>query len=153
ALCPHNAKLLGNSARTKGNPAMRIEAKVTNGARVKAGQKLGEIGNSGSSSGGPHLHVHMEKDNTPLPMRFARGMTTSYANKQASLDGPWARLAGKALPKGPILVWAPRPVGNYTYKGTAGADYQRLHEHLMDSGMMPNLITCKSNGATYDSTW
>ncbi len=152
SLCPHNATLLTNTARNGGNPDMRVEAMVTNGARISTGQKLGEIGNSGSS-GGPHLHVHMERGGKPMPIPFARGMSTSFAGDKASLDGPWARTAGKPLPKGRILIWAPRPVGHYTWRGTPLADYQRLHEHMADSGMMPKRISCASNGARYGSTW
>jgi hypothetical protein len=126
---------------------------VANGARVAAGTLLGEIGNSGSSPGGPHLHVHLTPDFfAPKTMNFERGLTTPFT-ASASLDGPWTPVAGKALPLSDILVWPARPAGNYTFNGIKGADYQRLVEHLRDSGVMPKLITCASNGATYNSSW
>lgn len=152
-LCPHEDKLLSNTATTNSNPHMRIQAQVTNGARVEVGDKLGEVGNTGQSESGPHLHVHMEKDGKPVPMRFKRGMSTPFTNDTASLDGPWTRTAGNALPAAKILVWAPHRIGNYTFNGVPSENYQRMVDHLADSWVMPNLITCASNGATYNSTW
>ena len=157
SICPNNAKLLtGNSG---GGPAGVIlaETQVVNGARIQAGQKLGEIGNSGASEGGPHLHVHMEKDGSPfpgigVPMNFDRGLTTPWISK-ASLDGPWTSVAGKPLPNALILFWPPRPIGNYTLNGIAGTSHQRYVEHFANSGMLPNTITCTANGATYNTKW
>ncbi len=40
--------------------------KVKAGARVKSGQILGLLGNSGSSSAGPHLHFHVADANSAL---------------------------------------------------------------------------------------
>ena len=142
-LCPNNAALFDDKG----------EAKVTNGVRVKAGQMLGRIGNSGASEGGPHLHVHMEKAGKPMVMTFSRGMTTPFVDGKTTLDGPWTRLAGKALPNRSILIWPARQAGSYTFNGIQSGDYQRLVEHLADSGTMPNLITCASGGATYNSKW
>ncbi|HEX8225789.1 MAG TPA: hypothetical protein VF605_18425 [Allosphingosinicella sp.] len=153
SLCPNNAKLFTGLAGQGPKWVIESEVQVANGARVEAGTKLGEIGNSGSSSGGPHLHVHLTPDHkAPKAMTFERGLTTPYSAK-ASLDGPWTRVAGKPLPNASILVWPARPSGNYTFNGIKGADYQRLVEHLQDSGVMPKLITCTSNGATYNSSW
>lgn len=47
------------------------------GDRVKAGEVIGRLGNSGSSSMGPHLHFHVSDANSPLgaegrPFVFAR---------------------------------------------------------------------------------
>lgn len=157
SICPHNAKLLAGNSGNGPAGVILAETQVANGARITAGQKLGEIGNSGASEGGPHLHVHLEKDGSPFPgtpvrMKFDRGLTTPFA-ANASLDGPWTPVAGKTLPNASILFWPPRPVGNYTFNGIASANYQRLAEHLKNSGMMPKTITCTSNGATYNSNW
>jgi hypothetical protein len=151
-LCPHNATLLGSMAITKTTPFMRVEAQVADGARVEVGDKLGEAGNSGNS-GGPHLHAHMEKDGKPIVMTFKRGMTTSFEDEKGNIDGPWTSLGGKALPNERILVWAPHRIGNYTFNGVLAANYQRMVDHLANSGLMPDLISCKSNGATYDTRW
>ena len=151
-LCPHNAAALGSMAITKTTPRMRVEAQVANGARVEAGDPLGRAGNSGNS-GGPHFHTHMEKGGKPVVMTFKRGMTTSFDGDKGNIDGPWSPLAGKAMPNERILVWAPHKIGNYTFNGVLSANYQRMVDHLADSGMMPELISCKSNGATYDTSW
>ncbi len=86
-------------------------------------------------------------------MKFARGQTTPFNNNTASLNGPWTRLQGKALPMATILVWPPHPVGNWTYDGIEGSAYQRVFDHFVDSGEMADTVTCKNNGASYDSTW
>lgn len=152
-LCPHDAELFTGKARTDGpNPDIDPEVVIHNGRRVAAGQFLGRIGNSGASSG-PHLHVHMEKGGKPVVMNFDRGMTSPFTGGRAKFNGPWTKLSGKALPKGDILIWPTRPVGNYTFNGTPAAEYQSLFDHMSDSGMMPDIITCKNNGATYDTNW
>jgi hypothetical protein len=154
SICPHNAELFTgtNGTGIGHSPDIEREAKVTNGARVKAGQFLGKAGNSGSSDG-PHLHVHMEKDGKPVVMKFAQGMTTPFTGGKAKFSGPWTKLAGNKMPDAEILFWPRHNVGNYTFNGTPGKEYQGLFDHMADSGMMPNLITCKSNGATYNATW
>lgn len=42
---------------------------VAVGDRVRAGQPLGEVGNSGNTSE-PHLHIHAERDGLGLDLRF-----------------------------------------------------------------------------------
>jgi hypothetical protein len=152
ALCPHNGTLLSSGDRDGGSPSLLLETKVTSGARVTTGQKLGEIGNSGDSSA-PHLHVHITRAGLAQPMRFKRGLTTPLNGDTASIDGPWTPLTGKEMPAARLLIWAPHRLGNYTFNGVPTANYQRMVEHLADSGLMPDIITCKSNGASYDSRW
>ncbi|MCX4436095.1 MULTISPECIES: M23 family metallopeptidase [Streptomyces] len=48
---------------------------VTTGDRVRAGQLLGEVGNSGNTTE-PHLHLHAERDGLGLDLRFT-GITGS----------------------------------------------------------------------------
>ncbi|MBC7989192.1 MAG: M23 family metallopeptidase [Luteimonas sp.] len=142
ALCPHNDTLF---TKAKGN------TEVATGASIAAGQMLGRIGNSGSSSS-PHLHVHMEKDGKPQKMLFTRGLTTSYAGDKASFNGPWSAVDG-VLPNAPVLVWAPRKPGSYTWKGTPDEEYQGLFDHMSDSGMIPKWISCAGNGSSYSAEW
>jgi hypothetical protein len=152
SLCPHNAQFLTGTALNGPTPN-QPEAIVTNGVSVLAGQMLGKIGNSGNSTE-PHLHMHMvDASNNWQPMKFDRGQTTAFAGSTGSLNGPWTALKGSALPMSRILVWPPHPVGNWTYNGIEGPAFQRVFDHFVDSGMMPDTITCKNNGATYDSTW
>lgn len=145
ALCPNNGTLF-EAAGGKG------ETDVSNGVRVRAGQMLGRVGNSGASSSGPHLHVHMEKDGKPHVMRFDRGLTTPFTD-DTGIDGPWTPLANKPLPKATILFWPPHNIGTYTWNGTDDEDYQRLFDHLADSGLMLDIVTCKDNGKSYNSKW
>jgi len=153
SLCPHNAPYLTGTAVNNIPTPYEPEAVVTGGATVTAGQQLGSIGNSGNSSE-PHLHVHMvDVNNKWQPMKFDRGQTTPFTNNTASLAGPWTALKGKALPSGPILIWPPHPIGNWTWNGISSADFQRLFDHFVDSGMMADTISCHNNGATYDTTW
>lgn len=42
---------------------------VTQGESINVGQKIGRVGNSGNTSE-PHLHIHAEKDNVGIPIRF-----------------------------------------------------------------------------------
>lgn len=161
-LCPHNGRYVSPMKDAAGNQVRdgndyilgdKNETQVANGARVAAGQKIGEIGNSGSS-GGPHLHVHIQDaSGAPSEMRFSRGLTTPFPNFVASLDGPWTPLAGGPLPKAQILIWPPRPAGNATFNGIGASAFQRTFEHFVDSGMMPDTISCRNNGAVYDTTW
>lgn len=152
SLCPNNATFLTGTALNA--PVWtQPEATVANGATVTAGQLLFHVGNSGNSSE-PHLHVHIvNTSNTWQPMRFARGQTTPFNNNTASLNGPWTRLNGSALPLASILVWPPHPVGNWTYNGIEASAYQRVFDHFVDSGEMADTVTCTNNGATYNTTW
>lgn len=152
ALCPHNAALLKDNAIQQGNPDIRKEAIVVNGAKIKAGQVIGKVGNSGSSSG-PHLHIHMEKDGKPVKPMFDRGLTTPYVDGKANINGPWTPIAGKQLPRGPILLWPPYPVGTWNFKGIKGEDFKRHADHMFNSGEMLKLATCQDNGASYDTWW
>ncbi len=152
SLCPHNGTFLTGTAQ--GGPTWNEpEAAVTNGATVTAGQLLYHVGNSGNSSE-PHLHIHIvNASNTWQPMKFARGQTTPFNSNTASLNGPWTSLNGNALPMATILVWPPHPIGNWTYNGIEADAYQRVFDHFVDSGEMLDTVTCKNNGASYDTKW
>ncbi|ESQ92137.1 hypothetical protein ABAC460_04420 [Asticcacaulis sp. AC460] len=157
SVCPNRAvrfpKKVSYSARW---PDVHPTVEIAPGSRpkVKKGQKLGLVGNSGSSTG-PHLHVHMEKDAKPQPMNFARGMTTPIVDA-TDINGPWTPLKGKPLPEGKILVWPAHSLGaKLTWNGTAQGDFQRTFDHFADSSYWMDTIVCKvSNGKiSYDTTW
>jgi Bacterial tandem repeat domain 1 len=152
SLCPNNAVFL--TGKALGGPIWtQPEATVANGATVKAGQLLFNVGNSGNSTE-PHLHMHVvNTSNAWQPMKFARGQTTPFNNNTASLNGPWTGLKGSALPLATILVWPQHPIGNWTYNGIASSAYQRVFNHFVDSGEMLNTVTCLNNGASYNTTW
>ena len=152
SLCPKTGILLTGTAG--GGPVFNDpESVVTNGATVTAGQLLFHAGNSGNSSE-PHLHVHIvNASNTTQTMKFDRGQTQPFGSNVASLRGPWTRLKGAAVPMASIFVWAPHQVGNWTYNGIPAVDYQSIFDHFVDSGEMPDTVSCHNNGATYDSNW
>ena len=152
SLCPNNGVFLKGTAA--GGPIWTDpEAVVKNGATVTAGQLLYHVGNSGNSSE-PHLHVHIvDNTNAWQPMKFARGQTQPFNNNSASLNGPWTGLKGNALPMATILVWAPHPIGNWTYNGIPVANYQSIFDHFVDSGEMADTVSCSNNGAVYNTTW
>jgi len=153
SLCPHNAKYLTGTVVNGVPTPYEPEAIVTGGVTVTVGQQMGSIGNSGNSSE-PHLHVHMvDSTNSWKPMKFDRGQTTPFTGNTASLNGPWTALKGNALPMAAILIWPPHPIGNWTYNGIDSSAFQRVFDHFVDSGMMADTISCKNNGATYDTTW
>ncbi len=147
AICPNN-KVRFDKPSGSTTPA---EANVINGAKIAKGQYLGRVGNSGNS-GGPHLHVHMFKDDAAFPMKFERGQTTPFTNSSAPLSGPWTLLNGSTLPNGPILIWAPRSTGHW-YVNAAGATMQGWFNHMKDSGHMPEGLACSHGGAIYNTEW
>jgi hypothetical protein len=152
SLCPNNGVFLTGKRVLPGPDPTEPEGVVSNGASVTAGQLLYHAGNSGNSSE-PHVHVHVvNSSNSWQPMRFDRGQTTPF-NGTASLNGPWSRLQGAALPMAGILIWPPHPVGNWTYNGIDAAAYQRVFDHFVDSGEMADTVTCTNNGASYGTTW
>ncbi len=109
---------------------------------IRRGQRLGLVGNSGESSGA-HLHVHKVavSNNTPLAIPLPRGMVADFTadstgdcNGTADING-WSRLNGKPIPQKTVLFWPPTSLGNeYTRIQFNPDDFQRMFEHLSDSG-------------------
>ena len=147
AICPNNKIRFD---KPSGN-TMPAEAAVINGAKIAKGQYLGLAGNSGNSSG-PHLHVHMFKDDAAFPMNFEHGQTTPFTDGTAPLSGPWTLLNGSTLPSGPILIWAPRSLGHW-YVNVAAANMQGWFNHMKDNGQMPETMACTNGGAIYNTEW
>jgi hypothetical protein len=149
SICPHNATKFTKPDSTGWIPT---EASVLNGVRVTAGQVIGYTGNSGNSTG-PHLHVHMAKDSAAFAMPFDHGSTTPNTNNNASPNGPWTMLNGKALPSGKILIWPPHTTAYWTVNNIADESFQGWFNHMADSGEMPENIPCTNNGQIYNTDW
>lgn len=148
AICPNN-KTRFDSPSSSTQPA---EANVVNGVHITKGQYLGLAGNSGNSTG-PHVHVHMIKNNMAFAMPIEHGQTTPFTNGDTPTTGPWTLLKGNALPTGNILVWAPRSTGNWTVNNISSAAFQGWFNHMTDSGQMPENLPCTNGGATYNTDW
>lgn len=132
-LVPHEAVLLpGDDPDAQDIPkSQQVE--------VSAGDLLGRVGNSGSSSG-PHLHVHRVKDGNAADLTFRRGLASRLTDGKADIND-WERFAGERIPAGPVLIWPPRTMtGEYARHGFPIGTYNRMFAHLADSGFAPNWI-------------
>jgi hypothetical protein len=118
--------------------------------KVKAGQFLGRIGNSGSSTG-PHIHIHLEKKNASgkwvaEPLRFNRGMSTPWNGGDADIN-KWTSFSGKAITKGDVLFWPPTRLDREFARHQASTDsFGRVFDHLANSGFQPKIIDGYSVG-------
>jgi hypothetical protein len=93
--------------------------RVKTGDRVRRGQVIGQLGNSGSSSSGPHLHFHVADANATLaaeglPWVFRRfEVVGGFETIQAFSDGsPWKPVPASQggprrleLPAPNVVVW------------------------------------------------
>jgi hypothetical protein len=71
-------------------------------------------------------------------MQFRRGLSTPLSRQSNSWKADinkWTRFAGERIPDGPVLIWPPRRLrSEYARHMFPEADYQRLFDHLADSG-------------------
>jgi murein DD-endopeptidase MepM/ murein hydrolase activator NlpD len=163
-LCP-NAKTVFDAPPPDGaealdgvvGPATQVPAALRK--RVRAGDFLGRVGNSGNSTG-PHTHIHVQKLNAAgkwegTPIVFARGLWTSWKDGEAGLE-EWASFSGKTMPKGDVLFWPPTRLSDeYARHGLPAADLQRTFSHLANSGFAAELLDCSGVGGKvyYNMVW
>ena len=170
ALCPHNGTLLP-AVRGGASPPenefgldMRSSVPAAKRARVRAGDFLGRVGNSGQSEG-PHIHVHVQKkgasfatnndDWVGVPLTFRRGLAQTYTSGTVDID-EWTSFSGKSIPKGTVVIWPPtRLVPEYARHGFDDGLMQRLWTHLTNSGFMPVVLDCYAVGGNvfYNMSW
>ena len=160
AICPNGKERYDGPSAGSGGKSPDIDPNavvpVDKQVRVRKGQLLGRVGNSGASSGGPHLHVHLEKGGKAMPMMLGRGLYAEPADGKLALGVKWQRLDGAAWPEKKILFWPPHSLGkSATWNGTATADFQRMFDHFVDSGYMADTLACreKDGRVLIDSTW
>lgn len=114
ALCPINDALFP-APNTNGDKYVKDEYKklpAAQQARVSRGQKVGEVGNTGNSSG-PHFHLHVENGSVGSKMIFEQGWAKNFISGATDIEGGWKSFAGKEIPRGAepaglALVLAPR---------------------------------------------
>jgi hypothetical protein len=122
------------------------------GKMVKAGEMLGRAGNSGSTGGIPHLHIHVTTMKNEFRPLLFRNMILAERAKvvPGELTAPWVYVKGKALPnalpEGPnlpkrtSLIWPattkPKPncAGLSLSIQETNADIDDLQKQLQDAG-------------------
>ena len=119
---------------------------VSEGDTVAAGEILGRVGNSGSTSN-PHLHIdvvrpsdHLANGNALRPLHFRCAQTV--ARTEADDDtgaAPWSEMENQALPWDTALVW-PSPDAGFAEvarHGIAAAAYKATFDHITACDYMP----------------
>lgn len=168
SLCPNDGILLpivnGTPPENEFGIDMRVDVPAAQRKRVKAGQMLGRVGNSGESKG-PHLHIHVQKkgpgfasnndDWVGVPTSFRRGLAQARVGKDVDFD-QWASFSGKIIPKGDTIFWPPTRLSDeFARHGFAAEPMQRTWSHLSNSGFMPVVVDCYAVGGAvkYNFVW
>jgi hypothetical protein len=170
ALCPNNGTLLpaipggGTPPVNELGLDMRGSVPAAQRVRVRAGDFLGRVGNSGESKG-PHLHVHVVKrgpdadsndnDWVGVPLTFRRGLAQPTTSGKVDMDS-WTSFSGKTIPKGDTVFWPPTRLSpEYARHGFDDALMQRMWTHLSNSGFAPVVLDCYSvaGNVFYNMAW
>lgn len=101
SLCPYNAQYVADADNKQGE--FPVETFIPEGRRpkVRQGDLIGRVGNSGASSG-PHLHVHLktveegDELSTAVQMLFY-GAKVKSTTKLADSPADWVALTNDAL--------------------------------------------------------
>jgi len=133
AICPNDGTLMKDADTGTENVVPEDRR-----ARIRTGQFLGRVGNSGASSN-PHLHVHVQ-DGLPgtgaAPLDFTGGMVRAA---EGPPDSGWVRLEGQPRLSATTAYWPSFSSGlaEIARHGVPAADYQLLFDHASGSGYRP----------------
>lgn len=183
SVCPYNEVYTVNDWAPVANPDIFPESYVPRGVginvatgtilrsgervvrpRVRRGQLLGRVGYTGSTGRTPHIHIHMESGGSPsmpLPIRFANGLTSpvtkvvNFNTMEANIN-QWVKLTNGNIPNGNQFIWPARTLTDeYARHKYPAEDFQRLFQHLADSGFWLDwLDTYSVAGKSYmNFTW
>lgn len=139
SLCPIEEQFIKESADA--------DLPAGNRPRVKKGQMIGRVGNSGSSKN-PHLHVHLQKtlpntgaSNDALPLPFHGAWAKSTVKLQDS-PADWVRLQGQALssPHTAVLPDYSNGFSEIARHGVPASEYQFTVNHITGSGYYPRWV-------------
>jgi hypothetical protein len=131
SLCPKTKELM-DDATDKSEAAIPEDQQP----RVKAGQFIGRVGNTGASSN-PHVHVHLQdgpdKYDDGVPLNFTGGF---IAEADADYEDDWAKLQGTGRPGYTAAIWPNFSAGlpEIAYHGLSAGLYQKLFDHAANSG-------------------
>ncbi len=135
----------------------QMDLPAGNRPRITKGQKIGLIGNSGSSSH-PHLHIHLQtsspdsgNSSNAVPLRFNRAWVKSTTTTP-DLSSEWERLMGEELTSPPTAIMPDYSEGfaEIARHGVRAADFQFVFDHTTKSGYrMVWVDGYEVNGANY----
>lgn len=147
-VCPFNGVLRNSSADSELPPENR--------PHITKGQLLGQVGNSGHSSG-PHLHINLQKtlfdeggSENALPMPFHDAWVKSATILADSTTG-WEMLQGEPLtPPTLILPDYSKGFSEIARHSIKASDYQFVFDHITNSGYRPVWVDgYEVNGQNY----
>jgi len=141
--------------------------------RIKAGQFLGRTGNSGNSTGGPHLHIHSFRglpaiwggsetgfDSDARPLRFVNVRTQARTSSNIS-SSLWNDLSSAALPNYGTRI-EPNHCGfmpssaagkaEVVNAGVAGSCFLQMFNAMRQAGLRPVHIDVHGVGSSSNST-
>lgn len=167
ALCPFT----GDGERKAGDPNQNLPGDAA--YMVKAGQFLGRAGNSGHSTGGPHLHIHAFRglpaiwggseggfDADARPMQFVNVRT--QANTSSNVGSTlWNELTSPALPNYDTRI-EPNRCGfmpaaaagkpEVVNAGVGGSCFLEMFNAMKQAGLRPVHIDVHGVGSSSSST-